>query len=242
MSTHYEIVLQEMRLRIVSGQWHPGERLMEIPVAAELGVSRTPVRLALGTLAQEGLLDHAPKRGFVVKNFTAKQILDAVTVRGRLEALACELLAAAQPSMEVVAVLESNVERTAELLKSNFGDEEIAAWSRLNAEFHETILIATGNDTLTRFKREVDAVPLAAASSFMRAVSPDGRRRVVEEGLFMHRLIFKAIASGDPQRAGMLMEEHVRQGRDGLGARLRDLLPPEPAHSTRRKNARDVVP
>ena len=224
MRTQYEIVLQEMRLRIVSGRWHPGSRLMEIPIALDLGVSRTPVRLALATLALEGLLDYAPKRGFVVKHFTAKQILDAVQVRGRLEALACELVAVAGLTTETSSRLETNLERTAELLALEFGDDEIATWSRLNAEFHDTIVAASGNDSLTRFKREVDAVPLAAAGSFLRAANLADRRKVVEDALFMHRLVFRAIRLGDAQRAGFLMEEHIRQGRDGLQTRLQGLI------------------
>ncbi len=220
MSTHYELVLQELRARIVGNHWAPGERLMEIPIAQELGVSRTPVRLALATLAQEGLLLYAPQRGFTVRPFTPAQILDAVAVRGRLEALAAETLARNGAPVEVLATLGATLERTAALLAGSFGADEEAAWPELNAAFHQGIAAAAGNETISRFLAELQAVPLAGAGSFMRPASTAERRAVVAASLFMHRVILEAIAQRDPARAGALMGEHVHQGRQNLAARL----------------------
>ena len=86
-------VLAALRQLIVDGRYPPGTRLAEIPVAAALGVSRTPVRLAFRTLEQEGLLRKSGKRGLEVRAFTEADVLCAVEVRGALEGLAARRLA-----------------------------------------------------------------------------------------------------------------------------------------------------
>src|SRR5262249_43394182 len=82
--------LREMLLR---GDFQPGERLSELPLVARLGVSRTPIRLALDRLANEGLLEVVPSGGFVVREFTVGDIWDAIEMRGVLEGTAARLAA-----------------------------------------------------------------------------------------------------------------------------------------------------
>ena len=132
MSTHYELVLQDLRSRIVGSRRAPGERLMEIPVARELGVSRAPVRLGLAALAQEGSLLSAPQRGFTVRPFIPAQILDAVAVRGRLEALAAEALARQGLAATELALPQVNLHSTAALLAGEVGEPEQAAWPEVS--------------------------------------------------------------------------------------------------------------
>src|SRR5512144_419492 len=102
-----EQVVLKLRELILSGELQAGQRVAEIPVSERLGVSRTPVREALTVLAQEGLLDVAGKRGYQVKAFSAKDIADAVDVRGVLEGTAARLVAEAGPSPELLAALEA---------------------------------------------------------------------------------------------------------------------------------------
>jgi len=75
--------LREMLLR---GEFQPGERLSELPLVARLGVSRTPIRLALDRLAHEGLLEIAPSGGFVARAFTLTEVYDAIEMRGHWKA------------------------------------------------------------------------------------------------------------------------------------------------------------
>jgi GntR family transcriptional regulator of vanillate catabolism len=86
-------VVATLRQLIVSGRLSAGERVAEIPVADRLGVSRTPVRLAFRSLEQEGLLEKAGKRGFVVRRFSEADVRTAIEVRGTLEGLAARHLA-----------------------------------------------------------------------------------------------------------------------------------------------------
>ena len=80
--------LREMLLR---GDFRPGERISELPMVARLGVSRTPIRLALDRLANEGLLEPSPSGGFVVRAFDLSDIWDAIEMRGVLEGTAARL-------------------------------------------------------------------------------------------------------------------------------------------------------
>ena len=84
------LVLREM---LLEGHFQPGERIREVPLAAELGVSRIPLRLVLERLAHEGLLEVRPTRGFVVQRFSATDIYDAIELRGLLEGMAARLTA-----------------------------------------------------------------------------------------------------------------------------------------------------
>ena len=67
---------------ILSGEFAPGERMSELRLVKRLGVSRTPLRLALATLEHEGLLQGLKSRGYVVREFTKADISDAIELRG----------------------------------------------------------------------------------------------------------------------------------------------------------------
>src|ERR1700733_15252333 len=82
--------LREMLLR---GDFKPGERISELPMVARLGVSRTPIRLALDRLCHGGLLEVWPSGGFVVRAFTVADIWDAIEMRGVLEGTAARFAA-----------------------------------------------------------------------------------------------------------------------------------------------------
>src|SRR5258707_15174411 len=76
------LALREM---LVQGQFHAGERMREIPLAKQLGVSRIPLRLALERLAHEGFLEIRPTRGFIAQQFSIVDIYDAIELRGSIE-------------------------------------------------------------------------------------------------------------------------------------------------------------
>jgi GntR family transcriptional regulator of vanillate catabolism len=73
---------------LLSGDFRPGERISELSLVARLGASRTPVRLAMDRLAQEGLLELSPGGGFSARAFTIAEIYDAIDLRGALEGTA----------------------------------------------------------------------------------------------------------------------------------------------------------
>ena len=91
--TQLESVLGRLREMVLRGRFPGHAKLGEKQLAEMLGVSRTPVRLALQSLAQERLLIYSPHRGFHVRAFTSEEVVNAIELRGRLEAFACERLA-----------------------------------------------------------------------------------------------------------------------------------------------------
>src|SRR5690606_12292208 len=88
-----ELVFEVLREAIITGKLRPGERLMEVQLAEELGVSRTPVREAIRKLELEGLVLMIPRRGAYVAEISMKDIADVFEIRAALEGLAAQLAA-----------------------------------------------------------------------------------------------------------------------------------------------------
>src|ERR1044071_5528762 len=82
-----------IRELLLLGEFARGERISELPLAARLGMSRTPIRLALERLAHIGLLESTSTGGFTVREFTLAEVRDAIEVRGILEGTAARLAA-----------------------------------------------------------------------------------------------------------------------------------------------------
>lgn len=229
-STHLETVLLQLREMIMRGEFQVGSRLMEIPIAQRLNVSRTPVRLALQALAQEGLLVYMPQRGFVVKAYSIKEIVDAVDVRGRLEAMACAILAGNGLSAAQTEAMQRNLADTRALAaKQDFGPSDAESWRELNGFFHESIVEWAGNQSLARMVRQFDPIPLVAARNVAATNSNLERLKyTVEQNVYMHGLVFDAIRLRQPERAELLMREHVYQGREALRQVLERMAPAPP--------------
>ena len=88
-----DVVFENLRGAIVEGRLKPGERLMEVQLAEQLGVSRTPVREAIRKLELEGLVVMLPRKGAYVANMSLKDLIDVLEIRASLEGLAASLAA-----------------------------------------------------------------------------------------------------------------------------------------------------
>ena len=106
-----------LRELVLDGAFAPGERVPEIELAKRLGVSRTPLRLALSTLAHEGLLEPLPGGGFVVRSFTRADVSDAIELRGVLEGTAARLAAERLESPDELDPLVEAVEQLDDVLE-----------------------------------------------------------------------------------------------------------------------------
>ena len=84
---------QRLRELILSGHLAAGSRIAELALVERLGMSRTPIRVALMRLGQEGLLDALPGGGYAVRTFSERDVADAIELRGTLEGLAARLAA-----------------------------------------------------------------------------------------------------------------------------------------------------
>ncbi|MHB0775230.1 GntR family transcriptional regulator [Halomonas sp. WWR20] len=214
MSKDTASVIASLRKLIVEGDYAPGERLAEIPVAERFGVSRTPIRLAFRTLEQEGLLQKAGKRGFFVREFTEEDVLCALEVRGVLEGLAARRLAERGMSEEIRTQLQACLEESAALLgKGYLTEQDIACWSSLNGRFHTTIIEATHSMAIADAITRNNHLPFASSDSII--MDTQALEREFEKlrlAHLQHQLVFEALANGESARAEMLMREHAYIG------------------------------
>lgn len=138
-----DVVFNTLREAILKGDLKPGERLMELQLASQLGVSRTPIREAIRMLEQEGLAVTVPRKGAEVAKMTLKGMEDVLEIREALDILACQL-ACTRITTEQLALLEEKKIAFEKSLKSK-NVKEIA---ETDVAFHDVIYQATGNPKL----------------------------------------------------------------------------------------------
>lgn len=204
--------LLEMRELLVRGEFKPGERIREIPLAARLRVSRTPLRLVLERLEHEGLLQARPTGGFVARAFTVQEIYDTVELRGVLEGTAARLAAERLQSKDEVAGLFRCVEETDLLLRKPLsGVDTIAGYAPLNTQFHDGVLDLAKSSMLRRVLERALALPFASPNAFVASeAESEGRREALRISLSQHWSIADAIANREGTRAEAVAREHAR--------------------------------
>jgi len=207
-------VIATLRQRIVSGRLPAGERLAEIPVAASLGVSRTPVRLAFRALEQEGLLAKAGKRGYEVRSFSEADVRSAIEVRGTLEGLAVRHLAErGLPAVARSVLVQCIAEGSQILAKGHLVEEDVGRWSRLNKRFHDTLVQSHESRVIADAIARNDHLPFASADSI--ALDRSDLRAEYEKlriAQLQHQLVLDALDRRESARAEMLMREHAWVG------------------------------
>jgi GntR family transcriptional regulator of vanillate catabolism len=205
MRTRSQDITDILREQLLSGGYPPGERLEEIPLAERLGVSRTPIRAALTLLAQEGLIDYQPKRGYQVHDFAPEEIFAAYEVRAAIEGLACRLAAERGFDTEAARLLEAHLALGDRILASGRLDQvDLRPYQTMNVAFHDTIIALSGNPWIERFVKRTHAIPLVSD-------------RVIlwhDHGVILrshddHHRILAALKRRQAARAEELMREHV---------------------------------
>jgi GntR family transcriptional regulator of vanillate catabolism len=203
-----------LREIVLSGDIGPGERVAEIALAERLGVSRTPLRLALGELAHEGLLQTLPTGGFIVRDFSPADIADAIDLRGVLEGTAARF--AAERHDGDLDALRAAADAMEPLARGQ-GFWEFKAYVRLNQEFHDALLALADSDMLARSLAQVTALPFASASAFVQAqASLAESREILLIAQAQHRAVVDAIAGREGARAEALMREHAKVAQRNL--------------------------
>lgn len=191
-------VASAVREQIVDGTRAPGSRLVERDLAAELGVSRIPVRDALRALVAEGLVTPRPRTWAVVREFTDADVAHLQEVREATDPVQFRL-AAQRRTPEQLAALTRAWEQEAEAAAR--GDAPAAR--RAAADFHEAVVAASGNPVLA----ELHAVTasrvrwLLAQHSDLAAIADE------------HRALLDAVRDGDAETAARLAREHLSTSR-----------------------------
>jgi len=206
-----ETVLMQLRDRILRGEFAPGQKLAEQQLAERLGASRTPVRAALVTLEQEGLVEANDTGKYMVRQFTPREVADAIAVRGHLEGMAARLVAEHGLSRQLQGDLQACLDAgDAALLTNPLDYGSYAAYAAMNDRFHALILEASGNRALQRAVAMNDKLPFAPASAMLPMQGSLALDR--DWMLYAHRqhhMLFDALKRGEGARAQALAVEHT---------------------------------
>lgn len=182
--------------RIVRGEYEPGERIVESRLARELAISQSPVREALRDLAAIGLVEIESRRGARVRRPTAKELSDVSQVRSEIDALAARLAAERLTDDEIEALKETH-----RLMTECLEDEDYVGMTRADAEFHNIIATASGNEAVERVFAQLEPF----ARTFLTLTSPTVE---VSGILCQHQGILDALIDRDPELAAERARDH----------------------------------
>ncbi|HEX3031441.1 MAG TPA: GntR family transcriptional regulator [Bacillota bacterium] len=207
-----EIVFETLREAIINGDLEPGERMMEIQLADEMGVSRTPVREAIRKLELEGFVVMIPRKGAYVAGISIKDIADVFEIRAALEGLAAGL-AADRITEDEIEALERCLVKVAECAESNNLDMLISA----DTDFHELLYKASRNDRLVQIVSNLrEQIQRFRTTS----LAQPGRMKVALEE---HKQIVEAICSRNVELASKLAREHIENAENSMLEVIRNL-------------------
>ncbi len=201
---------EAIRTAILEGTIRPEERITIEQMAAELGISRTPVREALKALEVDGIVRLLPHRGAVVERFARAELEHRYVIRAMLEGYAAELACAAGAA-EIATALEENCARLEVMAEAADPNDpaQVRPLGNLNQEFHSIIRDGSHSATLIRLL-EMLRNPFAFTLYYWSARD----RQVASIGI--HRQIAAAFRANKPLRARQLVERHLLEARDHL--------------------------
>lgn len=207
-----------LREMILAGQLRPGQRVHQDHLADLLGLSRTPLRTALATLANDGLLDYEANRGYRVREFSVDTVRSVFEIRSVLEAQACRMAARRGLAPQVLDRLDALLAQGDAILAPGvLLPEALPDWRRMNVDFHETIIRAADNPLLGEFVTRTHNVPMVSD----RVILWDDFG-LIHRSHDDHHRIARSLRAGEGERAAALMNEHVSFAGDLLLDRLRD--------------------
>jgi DNA-binding GntR family transcriptional regulator len=193
-----DVVFNTLREAILRGDLKPGERLMELPLASKLGVSRTPIREAIRMLEQEGLAVTVPRRGAEVARMTLKDMEDVLEIREALDELAVRLA--------IDKISPEQLERLREVRKEferNTKSGDVKKIAESDVQFHDIIYEATDNPKLVGMLSNFRAQAYRYRVEYLK--NPDAYPVLIRE----HEAIVESIETKDEKKAMQAMHEHV---------------------------------
>lgn len=197
----YNILLE----KIIKQKFIPGERLVERDLAEMLGVSKTPVREALGRLEKEGLVYGVPYRGVFVARISPKDVLEIYDLREVIEGLGA-WSAAEKINKEHIEQLNSIIQSSGDCVKKN----DLECYSSLDLKFHNLLAAISGNERLSQIMQLLRNQTRILMST---SVKLPGRVKV---SLDDHKKIVEAVVRQDAKLAEKLAREHVRKTKEAI--------------------------
>lgn len=206
-----DVVFHTLRTAILKGDLKPGERLMELQLAAKLGVSRTPIREAIRMLEQEGLAITIPRKGAEVAKMTEKDMEDVLQIRSALEELAvrlsCQKITAAE-----LTELQAAMDQFEEMTKA----DDIAEVARADVNFHDVLYKASDNPKLLGLLNNLREQMYRYRVEYLkdRTIYP----QLIEE----HHHMYEALREKDADKAAAYTRKHLENQAEAVKKIIRE--------------------
>lgn len=201
-------VYEELKKMILSNEFAPGEKLLQEKLAAQLGVSRTPLLKALQMLEYDLLVESIPRRGMFVKKITAQELSDIYDVREGIEAVAVRLVIERADRNQVKQLKDTWAPFTEQNIIN------IEEYQKADDAFHALLLEFSGNKILEKTYR----------NSFLQArIVQMGIMRPPEETLQEHQELVWAIEDRNFTKADKVLKQHLRRSKASIEAKLNEV-------------------
>ena len=206
-----DAVLSQLRNAILTNRLKPGERIREVQLARDLGVSRPTLREAIYQLIHEGLLVQEPHKGVTVADIDAATITDIAVVRAALETIAAKAIAtdkddSVRERLRQVWITYDEAAASGDTVREN----------EAHMELHRTVWMASHNSMLERIW------PIVSASVNLALSTDIAARQDTERNRGMHRELVEAILHNRQRRIVSAVREHIQISADELLGLLRE--------------------
>jgi DNA-binding GntR family transcriptional regulator len=205
-----QAIVQSLLSDVFQGRLHAGSRLVTQALAERFGVSHTPIREALITLAGVGIIDLLPNRGAIVRAVTARDVREICQVRRLLECQATRSACSRIDLVELRALADdfrALIDRPADPIA-----EFIQEARKLDTRLHDLVASSCGNEFLAKELGRLKILFRAFRDvSYIHHEAQNDYRRFVEEAR-EHLAVVEALLAGDAKAAAEAMARHIRQG------------------------------
>lgn len=208
--TRRDAVLTELRNAILAGRLRPGDRIREVQMSKELGVSRPTLREAIYQLIHEGLLNQEVHKGITVAGIDSATITDIAVARAALESIAAQAIAADTAGAGRAALREAWVAYDEAAASGDLVRENEA-----HLDLHRTIWMESGNTMLHRIW------PIVAASINLALTTDQAAHDGAERNRRSHRELVDLILNGPPRRIDAVVRDHIMASAAELAELLR---------------------
>lgn len=192
-------VYHVLKERIIKEDLKPGEKILEVNIGEQLGVSRTPIREALRELAAEGFVKMIPNQGMMVSNVSIEEIKEVLQIRKLLEGFAASITAKKINKGEI-----KKLEKIIEKMNISISKDDVLVYSDLNGEFHNLILKVCGNKRLIKICANLSG---SDHRFRIRALRDNSER--LKYSLKEHQEIVDALKKKDSEQADRRSKKHI---------------------------------
>lgn len=206
-----DVVFNTLREAILKGELKPGERLMELQLAAKLGVSRTPIREAIRMLEQEGLAVTIPRKGAEVAKMTEKDMEDVLQVREALDELAASI-ACEQITEEQLGELAGAMKEFEASIKT----KDVKKIAEIDVKFHDIIYQSTGNPKLVNILNNLREQMYRYRIEYLKD------ERIYPNLLKEHQEILEGLSKKNKEKVTEMMHQHVANQAIAVKAVIRE--------------------